>query len=847
MKFRFKLFLLIFVTCSGTIVSAQTTVVMGTITDSVYNQPLPFVTVSIPGTNIAVASNASGKYKISSENAFKQIKISFLGYKEAIRNVIPGKDQVVNIKLHPVSKQLNEVVIGSAKRLKYSNKDNPAVELIRKVIANKEKNMLQSYPYVEYREYDKLRFSLGNISDKISDKKIFHQYKFLLDNRDTVSFPGKSLVPIFLDEKLSQYYYRKNPLKEKTVTLGEKTVNFGADVDNEGMTSFFKYLYFKVDIYANNILLINSNFLSPVASSAPVFYKYFITDTITKDSIKLVGLSFVPRNTNDVLFEGKIYVTLDGNYAIQEAELAINKNININFLNSLNVNLKFEKNPDGRYHLSNSKTLADFGLNKRGLHLFGTRDITYKKYLVNNPLPDSAYENPELMVPEEAKHRSDDFWTKNRLDTLSSTEANTYKNVDSLLKMRSFRITMDIATIILGGYKNFGQVEIGPIGNFYGFSPVEGLRSQFGGRTTTAFSKRYYFEAYGAYGSKDEKFKYYLSTTYSLNDKSIYKFPEDYIKASVQRDIGTPGQSLQPTGGGNVLFSFKRGNNAVYLYDRSYRLDYVHEFESHFSYSLGLNRLTQSPAGALSFISYEGNTPSSISGLITTEFTAGFRYAPNEQFYQGKVYRFTVPSKYPIISLNYSKGVKNIFDGQYSYQKLVADFYKHFYLSQLGYADVSLEAGRLFGQVPFPLLDIPPANQTYFYNIYAYNLMNYLEFVSDHYESINIDQHFNGFFFNKIPLFKKLKWREVMSFKAIWGGVSDENNPALHPSLYQLPVTTTGQPLTYALGNVPYEEGSVGVENILKIIRLDLVRRFTYLEHPDVSEWGVRVSTQLNF
>jgi hypothetical protein len=233
--------------------------------------------------------------------------------------------------------------------------------------------------------------------------------------------------------------------------------------------------------------------------------------------------------------------------------------------------------------------------------------------------------------------------------------------------------------------------------------------------------------------------------------------------------------------------------------------------------------------------------------LTTTEASLNLRYAPHEEFYQGKIYRVPVPSKYPVFSVDYTRGFKGIFNGVYNYQNLHARIDKRVYLSQLGFADVTAEASHIFGQVPYPLLDILQANQTYAYSLYSYNLMNFLEFVGDHYESVNIDQHFMGFFLNKIPLLKKLKWREVVSFKAVWGGLSDLNNPALNPSLYQFPVTSTGQPITYALGGTPYMEGSVGIENIFKFVRVDLVRRFDYLDHPNVSEYGIRARVKFDF
>jgi len=844
-----KLFFLPFFILFNTILFAQTTVISGTVIDAAKKKLLPFATVSFSNTTTGVKTDDQGKYTISTDNPYSRLKVSSVGYKDAFFVVNPGKTLVLNIKLTPVATQLNEVVVHSGKKPKYHNKDNPAVELIRKVIENKEKNRPQSYPYVEYREYDKMQFSLSNVKDNLSDKKFFRKYKFVIDNRDSTTIPGKSLLPIFLDEKLSQYYYRKEPEKEKAITLGEKAVNYGGSIDNEGLTVYFKHMYYKVDIYSNVVFLMTTNFLSPIANSAPTFYKFFITDTVTINNQKLVELSFTPRNTTDVLFEGKIYITLDGNYAVQKAELTINKNINLNFVNGMTVNQEFEQNPDGRYHLSKSMTIADFGItrNKKGA-LFGIRTIVYKNYAVNTPHPDSTYEHQENAVPDEAKNRSDEFWEKNRLDTLSAAEAKVYKNVDSLRNMPSFRRTLDIATFLLAGYKDFNWFEVGPGNAFYSFNPIEGFKARLGGRTTPNLSKRYYFETYVAYGFKDERWKYFLSATYSLNDKSIYKFPQNYVRASVQNDTKIPGANFQFVQEDNIFLSFKRGDNNKYLYDDSYRLDYVHEFENHFSYSFGVNRLTQSPAGSLYFLTTNSNnTVQNIPGLTTTDFTVGLRYAPNEQFYQGKIYRIPIPSKNPVFTLDYDAGLKNVFGGQYGYQKLHERIDKRFYLSQLGWTDVTFDAGQIFGQVPYPLLNIFHANQTYAYNVYSYNLMNFLEFVSDHYESIFIDQHFNGFFFNKIPLLKKLKWREVASLKMICGGLTDENNPSLHPSLYRFPVTENNQPITNALGNTPYAEGSVGIENIFKFVRIDLVRRFTYLNNPDVVKWGVRVLVQFNF
>ncbi len=832
----------------STLVSAQSTKVKGVVTDAKTKQTLPYVTIMAADSSVNTVSDITGKYTISSTKGFKQLKVSFIGYKTTIIDVMAGQEQVINIHLIPDPQQLNEVIIKAGKKPKYRNKDNPAVELIRQVIANKDKNRPESYAYVQYKEYDKMQFSLTNVSPTLSDKKFFRKYKFLLDNRDSTLIPGKSLLPIYLDERLYQNYYRKNPENKKTILLGHKGVNYGSYIDNDGLGQYFKHLYYDVDIYTNNIFLVSTQFLSPISDAAPAFYKFFITDTIVVNNSKVVELSFTPRNTTDLLFEGKIYVTLDGNYAVQKASLSINKNINLNFVNTLHIDLDFEQNPDKHYHLSKSTILIDFSVTKnKDKGAVGIRTITFKDYQVNKPVADTTFNGPAIVTVDDAQSKTNEFWATNRLDTLTTAESKVYHNIDTLQTMSSYRRTMDILTLVFAGYKSFGAFEVGPANTFYSFNPVEGLRLRIGGRTTPELSKRYYFETYAAYGFKDERWKYFLSATYSLNDKSIYKFPQNYIRASYQKDTKIPGAALQFVQEDNFLLSFKRGANDKYLYNDFYRLDYVHEYENHFSYSIGLKNWKQSPGGSLYFNNIVNGTPNAVNALTTTEATIGLRYAPHEQFYQGHIYRVPIPSKYVVLALDYTKGLKNVFGSQYDYQNLHFRIDKHFYFSQLGYADFTAEAGHIFGQVPYPLLTIPHANQTYAYQIYSYNLMNFLEFANDHYESINLDQHFNGFFFNKIPLFKHLKWREVVSAKALWGGVTNQNNPSLHPSLFQFPVDANGKPITYIMSKTPYIEGSVGIENIFKFIRVDLVKRFTYLDHADIAKWGIRVRADFNF
>ena len=833
--------------------SAQTpvarTIITGVVTDAADKDPLPYVTVLFKGTGIITKTDVDGKYALVSSETHPQVQFSYVGYKSAYADIKPGQTQVLNISLQSESQSLTEVVISTNKRPKYRNKDNPAVELIRRVIDNKSKNQGQTYNNIEYQQYEQMVFSLSNLSDKFKNRRIFKNYQFLFETQDSTKIGGKLTLPVYMEEKVSQNYLQKSPEKKKTILIGDKHVNYDSKfIDTKGLSKYFERMYADVNIYNNNISLVSNQILSPIADAAPTFYKFFITDTIKTHSPQLIELSFIPRNNTDLLFEGKIYVTMDGNYAVQDAFLTVNKNINLNFVRALEAKLDFDKNPDGRYHLSKTNLIIDFGLNQnKGGGFTGQRTVIIKDFQVNKQQPDTIFNGPALAVSPQAETQSDQFWTGQRQDTLVKANLNIYKNIDTLQTIPSFKRTADLVTLLFAGYKNFGPFEVGPVNTFYSFNNTEGFRLRLGGRTTPELSKRYYFETYAAYGFKDEKWKYFLSATYSLNNKSIYAFPQNYIRGSFQRDTKIPGQELQFVQEDNFLLSFKRGQNNMLLYNDYYKVDYVKEFENHFSYGVTLRKWTQTPGGSLTYNNFENNTLNPVNQLTTSDVSVNLRYAPNEKFYQGKIYRVPIIDKYPIFNLRYTQAFKGAFGGQYSYQNIMGSIDKRFYLSQLGYSDVTVEGGYIFGKVPFPLLTIHRANQTYSYQLASYNLMNFLEFVSDHYASLNIDHNFNGFFFNKIPLIKRLKLREAVSFKLLYGALRDENNPDKDASLLQFPRNGAGVPTTNALGNEPYMEGSVGIGNIFKVLRVDVVKRFNYLDNPEVSEYGIRARVKFDF
>lgn len=818
---------------------------MGTVMDSATHSPLQNVSVCARNTNRCVLTNVDGKFRIGIDKNVRRLTFTNTGYHPSSLPLTDDPEQHLTVFLSESYTTLQGVLV-NGKRKRYKNKNNPAVDLIRQVIANKSKNGPGAYPFLSYQQYEKIQLLVDKKVDRLTQNKLLKKFDFVFQNADTSMIPGKALSSVYMQEILSQIYYRRHPENKKQIILGRKSVDYGEYVDMKGISTILSRLYEDINIYDNSVSIFTIQFVSPVADLAPTFYMYYIRDTVVENGVKLVKLAFQPRNPEDLLFRGTLYITLDGNYAIQRAELGVSKNTNLNWIRQFSVKQDFEKAPGERYHLAKSDILAYFSPLSRSPGIFGERTVIVSQ-VKDSPLPDVAFSGKALDSLPQASHQPASFWSENRPEPLRESEEKTYTNTDSLLKMRPYRRLMDYANLVTAGYKSAGKFDIGPVGNFYSFNDLEGQRLRVGGRSNTKLSTRYYGESYVAYGFKDERWKYFLSGTYAFNNKSIYTFPFHFIQASFFHDTRNPGEENVFAQGNSFLSSFNRGVNSKWLYNDIFRLTYVHEADNHFSQFLGFKYWRQQPADSLYYIYQPGGEPAdTVKQVVTTELSATFRWAPHEQFYQGKTSRSNIINKYPIITFQYARGINGLFGGQYSYNAFHLNVYKRFYLSPLGFSDVTLDAGYLDGNLPFPLLIIHPGNQSYYYTQNAYNLMNIEEFVSDHYAGVNIDHYFNGFFFNKIPLLKKLKLREVIAGKLLYGGVRDENNPAKNPDQMKFPLTN-GVLATYVLNNQPYFEASAGIYNIFRIWRLDLVKRFTYLQHPGISTLGLRVSGTISF
>ncbi|MEO8885813.1 MAG: DUF5686 family protein [Mucilaginibacter sp.] len=737
--------------------AAGQTVVTGQVVDAASGEPLGSVSVSFAGGG--TMTDSLGRFHLAGN--FSQLRFSLVGYSPQTRAVSGAKLQVL---LEKNVAELQGVTIASV-RTRYRNKGNPAVELIQKVIDHKAENRGLASGDVE--QYERMSLSLFNLPPSVMESKFFRPYQFMLD-----TVQGQTFLPVLVEEKLSY----------KGVQTDYKGVNILQFIDTAGVKLYVNQLYgHQPDIYENNVFILANQFLSPIADHAPNYYKFFITDTVNNQ----VNLAFIPRTKGDLLFEGKLSVSLS-NYAVTSCELRLNRQINVSFVRSFVINLDFD---GGR--LSQSKVKADFGLTSKGWGIYGERLVQYR----TRP--------------------------RGKLDNLP-----VYAKLYKLEQLPSYKRTMWWLTTLTAGYADTGPVQVGPVAHFLSFNSQEGLKPEVGFRTTPKLDRTFYAEGFVAYGTRDKKIKGNAIAYISLNKVAPYRFPNDYLKASYLYDVDVPGHTFSVTNRSTALSSFQTGKTDYWLYSRITELQYVKDFENHFSYALGYKNWQQSPAKALV---YQWNDGTVVPRLTTNELNVHLRYAPHEELIQGSRTRHSIHNPYPVYDLLINQSISG-----YRYTDLGINVYKRFYMSQAGFSDVTLLGGYVLGQVPFPLLNISPANQSLAYKRDAYNAMNYLEFVSDHYLGINATHTFNGFLLNKVPLIKHLKWREFLSAKILYGGLRN-------PGPYRLP------PNVYALGNTPYAEVGAGIGNIFKCLRVDLIRRLTYLDHPDARTYGIKISFQPEF
>ncbi len=820
------------------------TTVEGVVIDSIAGDSIPFASISIVGTTQGIATDENGHFSFSFHNTNPQLLISYVGYRNKIQPLRMGEKQTVVIKIASSNLQLGEVVVHVQK---YRNRNNAAVDLVRKVIDKKEINQLEKYDYYQYKKYERLELNLANVSEKLRDKKLTKNVNFFFNDTDTTSVKGKSLLPAYIGENASEVYYRKSPNTTKEILLGNKHSDIGTLFDDKGMNQFLNHLYIEANVYDNEILLFRKPFLGPLSPIAPNFYRYYIMDTVVIEGKRCVNLAFFPRSKVDLTFQGNLYITDDSLYALRKVVMTVPKDINVNFVNELQLTQTFDAMPDGTWIKTHDEINLDFGVGdaKKGQSIYGKRNIFYTNFEFNHPAENSVYAGIGSAERKEDFQQQDNvFWQKARTQPLSTQQLNVYTKTDSLMKVPDFKLFMDWKYFVITGYWQTKFAEFGPIATIFSNNDLEGGRIRLGGRTLTTFSDHLRLEGYGAYGLRDQRWKYKGMLTYQLNDSPFGNNPQSAFKAWSYYDVEVPGRNIENVSADNWLLSFHRGTFNKMYYKEAYGLSYTNEQLNGFSYTVGVQKRELTPAGSLSFsrLGTDTNNLIKVADIQMKETFATVRYAPHEEYFQGPTYRKRIFNKYPVFDAKLTAGQSTDAVGtKVAYQDLNVSVFKRFFIAPLGHTDIFLEGGRVFGKnLSYPMLHNFSANQSLYYEQFSYNQMNYLEFISDKYVGVNIEHSFDGFFLNKIPLIKKLKGREFATFKAVYGSLDAVNDPNKNATLYSFPTdATTGKSLTYNFNKTPYMEASIGIGNIFKVIRIDVVRRINYLDNPNVSKWRI--------
>lgn len=829
----------------------------GIVKDSITGEPLPFVSVYFDGSTIGAMTDDNGTFTLQNNQGYTKLAAASLGYDTKFIDLKPGKkNDNLEVLLKPTAFEISEVVV-KPKREKYTRKDNPAVELIKKVIAHKNDNRIEAKPEYQTEVYEKLSLSLDNFNPNLDKNKFLKKFKFIKNYLDTSEFNGKPILTVSVRENLSDFYYRKSSKAEKTIVRAKRMQGIDKTLDDGGgITSNLEEIFKSINIFDNNIPILLNRFVSPLSSTlATTYYHYYIMDTLDVGGDKCVDLAFVPANSESYGFTGRLYITLDGNYAVKKVLLNTPANINLNWVDKLRIEQEFKQMPDSTWVLDQENTFVNFYVVKGTQQLYAHQLRNYDNYNFNVQNADSVFGLlGALHVLPEATAQPDTFWTHNRPIPLKEKEDALKDLLGQLRKVPAFNAIIKTAEILITGYiptandKKVTKFDFGPMNTTFSANHLEGFRMRVGGMTTANLNPYWFASGYLAYGTNDRKIKYNLKLTHSFTKKEYHEGenPVNNLSFIQEYDVYTPGQDFLFTSKDNIFVAWKVGEPVTKMqYIRKSVLQYEKEWLNGLTWKSWIMNQNNEAAGTLQYIKRdESGNLYHIKDFTTSEIGTQLRFAPGERAYNGRSGKesvFNLSKDAPVFKLSHQLGIKGVLGGDYNYNHTEISAEKRIWLSSFGHIDAQVKAGKVWDKVPFPLLILPNTNQSVTIQPEAFHMMNALEFVTDQYVSFNATYYLKGWILNRIPGIKWLRLREVLSFNMIYGGLTDKNNPTLTPGLFLLPDGT--QPL----GSTPYMECSVGLENIFKILRIDYYRRLTYLDHPDIKKGGIRIALRFTF
>lgn len=855
---RFNCWLVLLLIIAGLPLLAQgqsVTSASGIVKDSITGEPLSYVSVLFKNSTIGAMTDDNGYFTLQNSNGYTTLLVSSMGYTDKLIQLHPGKkNEGLNVQLRPTSFELSEVVV-KPKRERYSRKDNPAVELIKKVIEHKADNRIESKDEYQVETYEKLSLALDNFSPNMDKNNFTRKFKFITNYLDTSEFNGKPILTVSVRETLAEQYYRKKPKAEKTIIKAKRMQGVDKSMDEGGISANLAEIFQGVNIFDNNINILLNRFVSPLSSTLAVsYYKYYIMDTLDVSGTKCVDLGFVPVNSESYGFTGRLYVTLDGNYALKKVTLNVPSHINLNFVDKLRIEQTFRQAEDSTWVKDSENTYINFYIINGTQQFYAHNVRSYENYQFEIANRDSVFGLlGETHMAMRAAAQPDSFWVNHRHIPLKEKESALNELLAQMRKVPVFNVIIKTAEILITGFiptksdAKKSKFDFGPMNTTFSSNSLEGFRMRLSGMTTANLNKNWFADGYLAYGISDRKFKYNGRLTYSFTPKDYHagEFPRNNLSAMHEYDVYTPGQDFLFTSKDNMFVAIKVGTPVTHMqYIRKTQLQYDKDWTNNLSLMAWARIENNEAAGTLRYNQMnEDGTLTPWSSFDKTEVGLQLRYAPGERAYNGRAGRespFNLSKDAPVFKVTHQLGVKALGgDFQYNHTEVSAE--KRIWLSSFGHIDALVKGGKVWDKEPFPLLILPNTNQSLTIQPEAFNMMNAMEFVADQYVSLSMTYYLKGWILNRVPLIKWLRLREVVSFSGIYGGLSDRNNPTLTPGLFQLPDGTM------PLGNKPYMEASVGLENILKILRVDYYRRLSYLDNPGIKKGGFRIALRFSF
>ena len=852
---------------TGLAVSAQTeSMLTGIVTDAATGDTIYYPSVSYKGLHIAVSGTAKGEYSIVRKEGLV-LTFSAVGYAPVQVVVKASTPKTLNIKLKSDTRQLAEVVVRQ-KRGKYSRKDNPAVELMRRVIAAKKRTRLENHDFFQYTKYQKITLAMNDITPTQIDSGFIGKRRWMLDQVEHCPYNNKLILPVSVDETVTQHIYRKQPKTERDIIKGQSSTGINQLIQTgDIMDTMLKDVFTDVNIYDNDVRLLRHHFTSPIGNSAISFYRYYIEDTLYVGKDLCYHLQFTPNNGQDIGFRGELYIVADSTLHVKRCNLTLPIQSGVNFVQNLQVQQEFAQLENGDWALSEDDMIAEIGVSGLLQKAIVIRTTRLNNYAFDE-LPAKLFKGSGREKREaDAMMRDEAFWKKYRAVELSKSESSMDEFVHRVEQMKGFKyIIFGLKALIenfveTGGKNHPSKVDIGPVNTMFTRNFIDGFRTRISAQTTANLSRHWFLAGYMARGWGSKKNYYSGEITYSFNRKEYLprEFPKRTVSFKSTYDIMSPSDKFLRTDKDNVFTALKWAKvDAMMFYNRQ-QLTLEREEEWGMKTTLSLRTEENEAAGSLFFEKLSNFFPpiifpdTDVSSLLhngkirTTELLFELEIAPGRTFINTKQRRIAINLEAPVITLSHAVGLNGVLGGQYRYNFSEVGLFKRFWLRSWGKFDVQLRAGAQWDKVPFPLLIMPAANLSYIVQKGSFNLINNMEFLNDRYASVDLAWDMNGKIFNRIPLLKKLKWREYIGFKGLWGSLTDKNNPFLFQNMGDATLMYFPEGSHVMNPKRPYMELILGVHNIFKLFHVQYVRRLNYNELPTAQKQGVRLLMRMSF